>query len=160
MIRGIHHITIATKDLDGLTRFYRELLGFEVAFEGGWPVGTKAVDMVTGLDNTAGRFAMLRLGNACLEMFEFRSPVPGPVNRGRRVCDPGFTHLCLDVVDIDAEYQRLSAAGMVFHCPPRVGAPGVTSTYGLDPDGNVIEIQELGTNALIPQWSDLAGSGQ
>ena len=44
--------------------------------------------------------------------------------------------------DIDAEYERLQAAGMLFHCPP-VDYGTVKTTYGRDPDGNVIELQEI-----------------
>ena len=58
------------------------------------------------------------------------------------MCDHGITHLCLDVSDIDAEYARLKGAGMRFHCPPQdLGA--ARATYGRDPDGNVVELQEV-----------------
>jgi hypothetical protein len=36
----------------------------------------------------------------------------------RVVCDHGFTHACVDAIDIDAEYERLKAAGMTFRCSP------------------------------------------
>jgi extradiol dioxygenase family protein len=48
----------------------------------------------------------------------------------------------LDVLDIDFEYERLKRAGMEFHCPPQFEGE-VRTTYGRDPDGNVIEIQEV-----------------
>ena len=47
------------------------------------------------------------------------------------------------VIDIDAVYERLTAAGMSFHCPPQPVGGGTRATYGRDPDGNVVEIQEL-----------------
>ena len=57
--------------------------------------------------------------------------------------DHGYTHFCLDVQDIEAEYQRLSSHGMVFNCePPDLGG-AIRATYGRDPDGNVIEIQQI-----------------
>jgi catechol 2,3-dioxygenase-like lactoylglutathione lyase family enzyme len=59
------------------------------------------------------------------------------------VCDPGITHLCFDVTDLDQEYERLSEAGMTFHCPPQDAFAGVRTTYGRDPDGNVVELQEV-----------------
>ncbi|VVO78451.1 hypothetical protein PS874_01540 [Pseudomonas fluorescens] len=31
----------------------------------------------------------------------------------------GITHFCLDVKDIDRVYQRLLAAGLHFHGPPK-----------------------------------------
>jgi catechol 2,3-dioxygenase-like lactoylglutathione lyase family enzyme len=60
----------------------------------------------------------------------------------RPVCDHGITHICLDVVDIDTEYERLRAAGMTFHCPPQ-GVGALRATYGRDPDGNVVELLEV-----------------
>jgi catechol 2,3-dioxygenase-like lactoylglutathione lyase family enzyme len=58
------------------------------------------------------------------------------------VCDHGITHIALDVRNIGAEYERLSAAGMRFHCPP-LDMGTVKATYGRDPDGNVVELQEI-----------------
>ena len=57
----------------------------------------------------------------------------------RPVCDHGITHIAFEVDDLDAEYDRLKAAGMRFHCPPQnLGVSRVT--YGRDPDGNVLEL--------------------
>ncbi len=47
------------------------------------------------------------------------------------------------MTDLDAEYERLKAAGMRFHCPPQAIGIDVRTTYGRDPDGNVIELQEV-----------------
>ncbi len=55
----------------------------------------------------------------------------------------GITHICLDVTDVDAEYERLQAAGVTFHCPPQEFAGVSKVTYARDPDGNVIELQEI-----------------
>ncbi len=85
---------------------------------------------------------MLKAGNAMIELFRYDSPRPKPGDPKRRVCDHGITHICLDVTDLDAEYERLKAAGIPFHCPPQeVGM--LKTTYGKDPDGNVIELQEV-----------------
>jgi hypothetical protein len=32
---------------------------------------------------------------------------------------------------------------MTFHCPPQDLGDGIRTTYGRDPDGNVIELQEV-----------------
>ena len=85
---------------------------------------------------------MLRAGNACVELFQYETPRPKPGDPNRPVSDHGITHLCLQVQDIDAEYQRLKTAGMVFHCPPQ-DRSGLRVTYGRDPDGNVIELLEV-----------------
>jgi len=142
MIRGIHHTAISTPDIQRALGFYRDLLGFEVVVDFAWPRGSELADQITGLRDSASKAAMLRAGNAYIELFEYESPPPRPGDPERPVCDHGITHFALDVRDIEAEYERLSAAGMRFHCPPRdLGT--VKATYGRDPDGNVIELQEI-----------------
>ncbi len=143
MIRGIHHTALSTPDLDRMLAFYRDLLGLEVVSEFQWPAGTELADRITGLEGSSAKAAMLRAGNAHIELFQYASPTPGALDAKRPVCDHGITHVCLDVVDVDAEYERLVAAGMVFHCPPQDLGPDIRTTYGRDPDGNVLELQEV-----------------
>ena len=148
MIRGIHHTAISTGDLERLLRFYRDLLGFEVVFSSGWEKGAEVADRITGLTGSSARLAMLKAGNACIEIFQFTDPTPKRGEPMRPPCDHGITHIALNITDIDSEYERLKAAGMHFHCPPQdVG--GIKATYGRDPDGNVIELLEV-TDANSP----------
>jgi len=143
MIRGVHHTAISTANLERALSFYRDLLGFRVISEFAWPAGTEVADRITGLKGSAARAAMLRAGNAMIELFQYQSPPPRPGDPARPVSDHGITHICLDVSDLDAEYERLKAAGMTFHCPPQDLGGDVRTTYGRDPDGNVIELQEV-----------------
>lgn len=142
MIHGIHHTAISTGDMERALRFYRDLLGFTEVFSSTWDIGTEAVDRIVGLNDSSARVVMLRAGNACVELFQYATPRPKPGDADRPVCDHGITHLCLQVSDIDAEYARLKAAGMRFHCPPQETS-GLRVTYGRDPDGNVVELLEV-----------------
>src|SRR5882724_8782574 len=119
MIHGIHHTAISTADIERALRFYRDLLGFEEVWSSSWNTGTEVVDRIVGLRDSSARVVMLKAGNACVELFQYTTPQPKPSAQDRPVCDHGITHLCLQVSDIDAEYARLSAAGMRFHCPPQ-----------------------------------------
>lgn len=143
MIRGIHHTAISTGNMERMLAFYRDLLGFRVVLDFTWPVGTETADRMTALERSSARAVMLHAGNAIVELFHYLSPTPRPSDPHWRVCDHGITHLCLDVTDIDAEYERLRAAGMVFHCPPQGAAMDIRATYGRDPDGNVIELLQV-----------------
>jgi catechol 2,3-dioxygenase-like lactoylglutathione lyase family enzyme len=149
MIHGIHHTAVSTGDIERALRFYRDLLGFEVVWGGSWPSGTAVADRITGLDGSAARQVMLRKGNAYFELFEYAAPAPRPGDSGRPVNDHGITHLCLDVTDLDAEYERLRAAGVEFHCEPQDLGAGVRTTYARDPDGNVVELQELAADHRV-----------
>lgn len=142
MIHGINHVAISTGDIERSAEFYRELLGFEEVFRLNWDVGTRVLDDITGLTDSSARIVMLKCGNACVELFEYASPAPKAGDPARPVCDHGITHLCLQVTDIDAEYARLEAAGMTFHCPPQQVGSDIRATYGRDPDGNVVELLE------------------
>ena len=108
-----------------------------------WAVGNTVADRITALRDSSARFVLLMAGNSFIEIFEYSTPEPKLVGNGRKVCDHGITHICLDVIDIDAEYSRLKASGMQFHCPPQDYEGGIRLTYGRDPDGNVIELQEI-----------------
>lgn len=142
MMTRFHHAAISTPDLDRALRFYTELMGCEEAWSFGWESGSADADAMTGLKNSAAKAAMLKLGDSFLEIFEFSSPDPAPGDPERPVCDHGITHICLQVQDLLAEYERLRAAGMRFHSAPLQQDSGYV-IYGRDPDGNVVELIEF-----------------
>lgn len=141
MIKGMNHVGVSVSNLERAVEFYRDAFGMEIvvqrSFEG------ERDETILGLRGARGRVAMVALGNAEIELFEFASPRPKPADPNRPVCDHGITHFCLQVTDLHAEYARLKGAGVTFHCPP-LDFPGVgRATYGRDPDGNVFELIEL-----------------
>jgi catechol 2,3-dioxygenase-like lactoylglutathione lyase family enzyme len=142
MIKGFHHAALSTADLDRCVSFYTDIIGCEVAWTFSWPVGSAAADQVTGLQDSSARAAMLRLGSTYIEIFEFTSPIPRAVHGDRPACDHGISHLCLEVQDIHAEYERLRSAGMRFHCAPQRQDNGWV-TYGRDGEGNILELIEF-----------------
>ena len=146
MIRGIHHVAISTPDLDRLVTFYVDVVGFEQVMSTEWS-DRPIIDRIIGLNGSAARQIMLKAGNAYLELFEYSSPIPRGADPTRSPSDHGYTHFCLDVTDIDAEHERLMAGGMTFHSPPptaaELGSGRLRAIYGRDPDGNIVELQEI-----------------
>jgi catechol 2,3-dioxygenase-like lactoylglutathione lyase family enzyme len=142
MIKGFHHAAISTPDLQRCIQFYTEVIGGEVAWTFGWPAGTPEADEVTGLQNSSADAAMLKIGGTFLEVFQFSSPDPLSQSGNRPVNNHGITHICLEVENIQGEYERLKAAGMLFNCPPQ-SQEGSSMVYGRDPDGNVVELIEF-----------------
>ena len=138
----IHHASITTENLERLQRFYRQHFGFEAVLELEWEAGSEVADRIYGLRDTAVRMCLMRLASTFLELFEFRSPRSARAPGTPQVNVPGYTHICLQVADIESEYQRLSAAGVVFTCAPQVLRGWCKATYGRDPDGNLFELLE------------------
>lgn len=146
-ILGFHHAAISTPDIDRLTAFYVDLFGFERVFDLAWQPGAGAVDAMMAIQGTAARVVMLRTGNSFLEFFEFSAPTPKPQVADRPVIDHGLTHICIAVDDAVAECARLEGLGLRLHCPPIKSDQPLCGTYARDPDGNVIEILEVGDPA-------------
>jgi len=144
MIRGIHHTSISTRNLDRLLSFYCDLLGLEKVLDEGWEGGNDRMDNIVGLNNSSARAVMLDAGNTYIEMFEYSSPTPAEGDANRRACDPAITHICFDVADAVATYEKLSSAGVFFHSEPQRILHGVRTAYARDPDGNIVEFQEIG----------------
>jgi glyoxylase I family protein len=143
MIRGVHHISLSTTDMDKFVHFYRDLLGMKLDRISPLQPGFEAFETVVGLRNVSAQVAQLDLGNMNMEVFCYSDPKPRPGER-RPACDAGIRHIAFDVKGIFAEYERLQAAGVEFISPPQYIEPGkCTSCYFYDPDGNIVELQEI-----------------
>lgn len=141
MIRGIHHVAVHVHDLDKMMRFYRDAFGFEVVGEPfGWE-NDDFIDKIVDVPNSAARGAMLRAGNCYMELFQFQAPLPDS-DQPKNPYDKGYTHFCVDVTDIEDEFERLKGLGMTFGQPGPIDVGHVKTIYGRDPEGNLIEIQQ------------------
>lgn len=141
MLVGIHHTAISTPDLDRSATFYRDLFGFETAFDFSWDASNDDFKRTHAEPETAGRVVMLERAGARLEIFEYAIPKPAPRGATPRNVDHGLCHFSFEVKDIDTEYARLSSAGMPFLSEP-VPQAYIKCCYGRDPDGNLIELIE------------------
>ena len=141
MIRGIHHVAVHVRDLDRMVKFYKDAFGFEIVGERFSWENAPAVDAIIDVPHSAAHGCMLKAGTCYLEMFQYGAPPPVSA-RPLRPFDKGYTHFCVDVTDIEKEYDRLSGLGMTFGNRTPVNMGHVKALYGLDPEGNIIEIQE------------------
>lgn len=140
-INGMNHVGISVSSLERSIAFYRDMLGLELAgpivpFEG------PLFEQVMALKSPKGRIGFMTNGRVQLELFEFERPRPAAMNPDYPVADHGISHFGIDVVGIDSIYERLSAAGVRFHCPVLTFPGGVRATYARDIDGNVFELLE------------------
>jgi catechol 2,3-dioxygenase-like lactoylglutathione lyase family enzyme len=144
MINGLSHVGISVTHLERSIAFYQEGFGLTLVSQGTFEPGKfeGKYEAILGLKGAKGRVATLKGNRVEIELFEFSYPVPKPTDCNRPVCDHGITHFCVDVKDIDSEYERLAAIGASFHCPPQKIVGVAAATYGRDPDGNVFELLE------------------
>ena len=142
MIVGIHHIAISVTDLEKGLAFYRDTLGFDEVQRSSFSGPSPQVEAAIGIKEPSAHMAMLRGGNAYIELWQYESPQPA--DKTANPPDLGYPHFALEVKDIQAEHERLSNAGMTF-----VGDPAdfgdSAAIYGRDPFGNVIELYEIRT---------------
>ena len=149
MIRGIHHVAVHVHDLDRMMAFYKEAFGFELVGEAfGWS-DDAFIDTIVDVPGSAARGAMLRAGTCYMELFQYSVPEPA-YDRPLQPFDKGYTHFCVDVTDIENEFERLKGLGMTFSQPGPIDVGHVKTIYGRDPEGNLIEIQQTQDNCDFP----------
>ncbi|REE94770.1 VOC family protein [Thermomonospora umbrina] len=144
-----NHVGIAVRDLDRTIHFYGALTGQDPfvtePMQGVEAMyGPKVADRV-GEGGVRLRYATLRLSNLNIDMIQFDDPEMGTAKA--LPTDAGAMHLCFEVSDLQAVYDRMTAAGIEFDAPPftfteehaRHGA-GTQVAYFSDPDGVNLEL--------------------
>jgi catechol 2,3-dioxygenase-like lactoylglutathione lyase family enzyme len=153
------HSSVTVSDVERSIRFYRDVLGMEVCWckAGGKPTFIREekqsyVAGVTGYRNAHLKIAMLRYGQAMLELIEYVEPREKGLDPGTH--RPGSPHLAFIVADIDRAWNTLKAQsghwGLSFvgdgpALVDRGPNTGGRAFYFRDPDGIAIEIVELNT---------------
>jgi len=129
----LHHTGLSVLDLDRSLAWYCGTFGFTPGFAFEVPQAQLRGAFAVGPDGVA------------IELIERAGSLPGP-----QPADPpqantvrGYNHICLAVGDLDAEYERVVAAGARPVWDPRDSPePGVRMAFVADPDGNLIELIE------------------
>lgn len=135
------HVRLIVADFDGCFRFYRDVLRLRVTW------GEEA-------DGSARGYASFEIPGGSLSINDqaIVAPVVGVETReaGESVKDRAL--LVFEVESVDAEAERLHASGVAFETEPTTYPGwGIRAAHLRDPDGTLIEINEL----LAPeQWSE------
>lgn len=130
MLEGFEHVGMAVSDVDRSMAFYCDLLGMRLIVRK--PMGA------------GGEQVFLDAGNAQFELF---CPAPAVSTPARTIADTeaGVRHLTFAVTDVDAMFERLTAAGVPARQPPRDAFNKdivKRVAFVKDPDGILIELVE------------------
>jgi lactoylglutathione lyase len=136
-----NHVGVCVSDLSRAITFYRDLLGFNVAYERG-EVTAEYMPRLVGIAGARLKIAGLDIPGLHLDLIEYiepkGAPAAGPPN------DVGNVHIGFTVDDMWAAYNALVANGVEFKCEPvspTVGPnKGGWAVYFTDPDGTTLEM--------------------
>jgi catechol 2,3-dioxygenase-like lactoylglutathione lyase family enzyme len=143
-IVGAHHTSYTVSDLDRTLPFYRDLLGFEVVHARP-EIILEYWRAVVGFPDAIARDAVLKIPGTThmIELIEYRHP--RGVAQNVTPNNPGSSHVCYMVDDLQEMYARLKEVGVQFISKGPIYLDqgpnkGGWSLYMKDPDGIVIEL--------------------
>jgi catechol 2,3-dioxygenase-like lactoylglutathione lyase family enzyme len=150
MLKKIDHVNIVVDDLQGMTRFYCQVLGLRetkrVTISGDW------VSAVVGLKDVLADVVYLEFGEGPrIELIAYRKPRETRPVGVERPNAPGLRHLAFTVDDIEAVVGRLKANAVrffsnVLQVPEAqvsyAGGVRKRLVYFQDPEGNLLELCE------------------
>ncbi len=141
-VQAVRHTGIVVSDMDRSLPFYRDLLGMEIWAD--FKDDSAYAQAVT--DVPGANIWMVKLKAAdgvSIELLQYLSH-PQQIPEESKACDVGCNHVALQVVDIDALYDKLKSHGIRFHAPPTVSPDGGAKvTYCRDPEGVIIELVQI-----------------
>jgi catechol 2,3-dioxygenase-like lactoylglutathione lyase family enzyme len=118
--RGLRHLALNARDMDAMTRFYRDLLGFVVE----WEPDADNVYLTSGIDNLA-------LHRSTPKSAESSAPGGALDHLGVIVREES---------DVDKWAAFLMEQGVAMDAMPRTHRDGARSCYFRDPDGNRVQV--------------------
>ena len=141
---GLDHVGFSVSDLDRSVEWYTEFLGEEPSLRKVWDVDY--ISGIVGYPNTKMDCALWKLpGGALLELIEYLEPSPAVVDM--ETYNAGDAHLCLQVDDLDAEFERLRGR-VAFRSAQAIEIPwgpykGGKVCYLHDPDEISVELMQM-----------------
>jgi catechol 2,3-dioxygenase-like lactoylglutathione lyase family enzyme len=143
-IRSISHSGLTVSNFENAVKWYYDIFGLRLISEQilDKEQAKRLYDLYK-LQNTSIRLGFLRAPKGgVIEIFEF-----SPARKSEEVVwnKPGFTHITLDVRNVDKWYRKLKEKGVHFFSEPQ-DTSGAKWVFMRDPDGNLIELIDLRAN--------------
>jgi lactoylglutathione lyase len=129
-VKAIGHIAVSVKDIERSMDFYVNKLGFEEMFR-------------LERDNRLWIVYLRITDTQFIELFP-----EGVGDSAPPFANVGYNHLCLEVDDIDAAIAEITARGVTLTAEKKLGVDHNYQAWIADPEGNRIELMQLGVDAM------------
>ena len=126
MIKGLHHVGLAVKNLDETARFYRETFGLPHP------------EKLEVIQDQGVKACLINLGNAYLELLE---PIRDDSTIARFLArqGEGLHHICLETDNVEEELRRMASKGIeLVDRVPRAGLAGMIAFLHPRSTGSVL----------------------
>lgn len=158
-LMGVNHIGLSVKELDKALAFYQQATGFEVIHRE-TVKGNGAADQLFGIRGIEYETAVLEAPNMLFELTSFSHNSAKMPSR-MQAQGPGMTHTCFQSPASRSGYEKFVRQGADVLSrgsePIDLLGQGVTYAYVYDPEGNMIELEQLdferlGRDSRKPEW--------
>jgi len=144
-IIGFNHIGLVVKDLDKMLHFYQEATNFEL-LKREKISGSEAANKLFNKDSVSYEIATLKSPNMLLELTQFDQQTDTIIEK-MPPYGPGMTHTCYQSATVNSGYKKFVKAGVEMLSrgdkPIDLGGYGVTYAYAHDPEGNMMELEQM-----------------
>ncbi len=144
-IIGFNHIGLVVKDLDKMLDFYQRATNFELISREKIS-GKEAANKLFANDSIRYEVATLKSPNFLLELTQFDNQKDTIIEK-MPPYGPGMTHTCYQTATVNSGYNKFVKAGVDMLSrgdePIDLGGYGVTYAYAHDPEGNMMELEQM-----------------
>lgn len=150
-IKKFRHIALIVKDMNSIIEFYVNTFGCIVKRD--FEINSEEFQKGIGIENASARCVHLVIPDSEveIELFQFYKPHNSEI-RKQEINDSGIRHFAIVIENMKDAIVELKSKGILIHSDPiRFEKPkeikGFCFVYIKDPEGNIIELNELPENA-------------
>ena len=140
MFKRMDHTAISVKDMEKAIAFYRDVIGMEKVFDRTFDA---PLAKLIGVEGTEARVVHMKMGEAMVELFDYKHPKGREPRPDHQQSDFGLTHIGFMVEDFQATLQHLIDNGVELLGEPVEFRPGVFVAYFRGVENEVCEIKEI-----------------
>jgi catechol 2,3-dioxygenase-like lactoylglutathione lyase family enzyme len=149
-VRDFSHAGITVSDFNRAVKFYWDVFGCPLVGVADTPSDRVRTFFNVAADAPRCRIGWIRVpGGATIEIFGFEPHEPPVDTPWHRV---GLTHIAFNVRNTARWHDYLTAKGVECLGRPERSPRGHTFFFARDPDGNLIEIMDLGRMYHVLKW--------